>query len=154
MKKYKFKATIEGGGGGGAGVSFPYDVEKEFGTRAIVPVKATFDGVPYRGSLMNCGMPNHILGVLKGTREKIGKSIGDTVEVEVWRDEELRTVDTPPNLEKLLKKESLFAGFRKLSYTHQKEYVRWIEEAKKEETRQRRLAKCVEMLKAGIKSPG
>jgi hypothetical protein len=154
MKKYKFKATIEGGGGGGAGVSFPYDVEKEFGTKASVPVKATVDGAPYTGSLMNCGMPNHILAVLKGTREKIGKGVGDTVEVEVWRDEEVRTVATPPDLEKLLKKEGLLAGFKKLSYSHQKEYVRWIEGARKEETRQRRLAKCVEMLNVGIKTPG
>ncbi len=154
MKRYKFKATVEGGDGGGAGVSFPYDVEKEFGTKASVPVRATIDGVPYTGSLMNCGLPNHILAVLKGTREKIGKGVGDTVEVVVWRDEEVRTVETPPELEKLLKKEGLLAGFRKLSYTHQKEYVRWITEARKEETRQRRLAKCVEMLKAGIKMPG
>jgi hypothetical protein len=154
MKKYKFKATIEGGGGGGAGVSFPYDVEKEFGTRANVPVKATLDGVPYTGSLMNCGMPNHILAVLKGTRERIGKGVGDTVEVEVWKDEAERTIETPKDLKVLLKSEALLASFEKLSYTHRKEYVRWIEEAKKEETRQRRLAKCVEMLKAGIKTPG
>jgi hypothetical protein len=129
-------------------------VEKEFGTNASVPVKATIDSVPYTGSLMSCGMPSHILAVLKGTREKIGKGVGDTVEVEVWRDDEVRTVDTPPDLEKLLKKEGLLAGFRKLSYTHRKEYVRWITEARKEETRQRRLAKCVEMLKAGTKTPG
>jgi hypothetical protein len=154
MKKYKFKAVIEGGSGGGVGVSFPYDVEKEFGTKASVPVKAAVDGVAYTGSLMNCGMPSHILGVLKSTREKIGKGVGDTVEVVVWKDEQERAIETPKDLKALLKKEGLLAAFAKLSYTHQKEYVRSIEEAKKEETRQRRLAKCVEMLKAGIKTPG
>jgi bifunctional DNA-binding transcriptional regulator/antitoxin component of YhaV-PrlF toxin-antitoxin module len=154
MKKYKFKATIEGGPGGGAGVTFPYDVEKEFGTKASVPVKATVDGAPYSGSLMNCGMSNHMLCVLKGTREKIGKGVGDEVEVVVRRDEELRTVETPPDFEKLLKKEGLLVGFKKLSYTHQKEYVRWITEAKKEETRQNRMTKAMAMLKSGIKTPG
>src|ERR1035441_1673236 len=52
MKKYKFKATIQPGISGGA--VFPYDVEREFGTRARVPVKSTLDGVPYSGSLIKC----------------------------------------------------------------------------------------------------
>ncbi len=154
MKKYKFKATIQGGPNGGAGVAFPYDVDKEFSTKANVPVKATLDGVPYTGSLMNCGMPSHMLAVLKSTRERIGKNVGDEVEVEVWRDEELRTVKTPPDFEKLLNKEGLLVGFKKLSYTHQKEYVRWITEAKKKETRQNRMMKAMAMLKSEIKTPG
>jgi hypothetical protein len=152
-KKYQFKAKIIGGPGGGAGVAFPYDVEKEFGTRASIPVKATFDGVPYTGSLMNCGMPSHVLGVLKGIREQIGKGIGDKVEVVLWKDDQVRTVDAPPDFERLLKRDGLLAGFKKLSFTHQKEYVRWITEAKKEETRQNRIAKAVTMLKAGTKTP-
>jgi uncharacterized protein YdeI (YjbR/CyaY-like superfamily) len=44
------------------------------------------------------------------------------------------------------------AAFEKLSYTHKREYVMWIEEAKKEETRQRRIAKAIEMLKQGRKA--
>ena len=47
MKKYKFKAKIEAGDGGGAYVLFPYDTGKEFATKGKVPVKATFNGVPY-----------------------------------------------------------------------------------------------------------
>ena len=154
MKKYKFKATIEGGPGGGAGVAFPYDVEQEFGTRASVPVKATIDSVPYTGSLMNCGLPYHVLGVLKGVRAQIGKGVGESVDIEVWKDEAVRTVDAPPEFERLLKKEGLLAGFKKLSYTHRKEYVKWITEAKKEETRQSRMTKAVAMLRAGTKTPG
>ena len=95
MKKYKFKATIQSGIGGGAGVVFPYDVEKEFGVKGKVPVKATFDGVPYAGSLVKCGGPEHMLGVLKAIREQIGKGPGDTVEVVVWKDDEVRTVEVP-----------------------------------------------------------
>ena len=70
-------------------------------------------------------------------REKIGKGPGDTVSVTVERDNSVRTVEVPPELQKLLKKEGLLPVFEKLSYTHRKEYCRWITEAKKEETRQR-----------------
>ena len=73
MKKYKFKAKIEAGDGGGAYVLFPYDIEKEFATKGKVSVKATFDGVPYRGSLIKYGNPLHMLGMLKAIREQIGK---------------------------------------------------------------------------------
>jgi bifunctional DNA-binding transcriptional regulator/antitoxin component of YhaV-PrlF toxin-antitoxin module len=154
MKKYKFKATIQPGMGGGAGVVFPYDVEEEFGTRANVRVKSTLDGVPYTGSLVKCGDANHMLGVLKGIREQIGKGPGDAIEVVVWKDEEERIVEVPVEFEKLMKKEGLFAGFEKLSYTNRKEYCRWIREAKREETRQMRLNKSIEMLRKGVKTPG
>ncbi len=154
MKRYKFKATIQAGIGGGAGVIFPYDVEREFGTKARVPVKSTFDGVPYTGSLIRCGASDHMLGVLKGIRDQIGKGPGDVIEVEVWKDEEERTVDVPAEFKRLMKKEGLLAGFEKLSYTHRKEYCRWIAGAKKEETRLARMAKAVEMLRGGAKTPG
>jgi len=154
MKRYRFNAVIEAGEGGGAGVSFPYDVEKEFGTRGNVPIKATIDEVPYSGSLINCGTARHTLGVLKGIRQQIGKGPGDTVGVVIWKDDGVRTVAVPAELEKLLKRERLWTDFERLSYTHRKEYVRWIEEGKKEETRTNRLAKAVVMLREGMKTPG
>ncbi len=154
MNKYKFKAKLQAGGGGGAYVIFPYDVEKEFGTRGQVPVKATLGGVPYTGSLMKYGLPQHFLGVSKAIREQIGKAPGDTIEVELWKDEEVRTIEIPTEFQKLMKKEGLLPFFEKLSYTHRKEYCRWITEAKKEETRLRRLDKAVEMLRNGVKTPG
>ena len=72
MRKYKFEATIEAGHAGGAYVLFPYDTEKEFATKGKVPVKATFDGVPYRGSLIGYSKPQHMLGVLKAIRKQTG----------------------------------------------------------------------------------
>jgi hypothetical protein len=154
MKKYKFKAKIEAGDGGGAYVLFPYDTEKEFGSKGKVPVKATFNGVPYSGSLIKYGDPLHILGMLKAIRTETGKGPGDTIEVVVWKDEEIRTVDVPAQFKNLMKKEGLIPVFEKLSYTHRKEYCRWITEAKKEETRLKRLEKAIEMLKKGVKTPG
>jgi hypothetical protein len=153
MKKYKFRAEIQPGSGGGAFVFFPCDTEKEFGTRGKVPVKATFDGVPYTGSLIKYGHPQHILGILKGIREQIGKGPGATLDVVVWRDETERTVDVPPEFQKLMEKRKLLPVFEKLSYTHKKEYCRWITEAKREETRRQRLQKAIELLEKGIKTP-
>ncbi len=64
----------------GAYVEFPYDVKEEFG-KGRVKVHATFDGVPYDGSLVRMGTPCHIIGVLKDIRKQIGKQPGDTVHV-------------------------------------------------------------------------
>ena len=154
MKKYKFKAKIEAGDGGGAYILFPYDTEKEFATKGRVPIKATFDGVPYTGSLVKYGQPQHMLGLLKSIREQIGKGPGDMIEVTIQKDEEERVVEIPPAFEKLLKKEGLLPAFEKLSYTHRKEYCRWLTEAKREETRLARLEKAIAMLKKGVKTPG
>ena len=95
-----------------------------------------------------------MLGILKALREQLGKQPGDQVKVEVWKDDAIRKVEIPPAFAALLKKEKLLPAFEKLSYTHRKEYCRWISEAKKEETRQTRLGKAIEMLKKGIKTPG
>ncbi len=66
----------------GAYVEFPYDVREEFG-RGRVKVHATFDGVPYDGSLVRMGTPGHIIGVRKDIRAAIAKQPGDTVAVTI-----------------------------------------------------------------------
>ena len=66
----------------GAYVEIPFDVRERFG-RGRVKVHATFDGEPYDGSLVRMGTPDHILGLRKDIRQKIGKQPGDTVQVTV-----------------------------------------------------------------------
>lgn len=154
MKQYKFQATIEPASSGGACVLFPFDVQQEFGVRGQVPVKATFDGVPYTGTMIKYGRPQHMLPILKSIREQIGKGPGDTVRVTVERDPGVRTIEIPPAFKAALKKERLLAFFEKLSYSHRKEYIRWIGEAKKEETRAARASKALTMLRDGVKTPG
>ncbi|MGB2868630.1 MAG: YdeI/OmpD-associated family protein, partial [Bacteroidota bacterium] len=80
--------------------------------------------------------------------------IGEEVKVVLWRDEKERKVGVPSDLAKVMKKEKLLEFFESLSYTHQKEYSRWITEAKKEETKQSRLEKAIQMLKKKVKTPG
>ncbi len=148
-KKQTFTAMIQNAGGGGAFVEVPFDVEEKLGSKRP-KVKALIDGVPYRGLLVRMGGPNHILLILKGIREQIGKTFGDEVTITVEPDTEPRVIVIPKDLRKELKKDQeAKAFFDKLSYTHQKEYVRWVEEAKKEQTRQSRIVKTIEMLKKG-----
>ncbi len=154
MKEYKFKAKIQSGDAGGAYVLFPYDVQQEFGTKGKIPIKATFDGVPYAGSLIKYGNPRHMLPILKAIREQIGKGPGDTVEVALWKDDAPRTLEVPSQFEEAMRKGGVTQLFDRLSYTHRKEYCRWITEAKKEETRLRRLEKAIEMLRRGVPTPG
>ena len=148
-KKHAFIATIQNAGGGGAFVEVPFDVETAFGSKRP-KIKALIEGVPYRGLLVRMGGPNHMLIILKGIREQIGKTFGDEIRVSVEEDVEERVVAIPAELKRIFKSDKeAKAAFEKLSYTHQKEYVTWINGAKKEETRQNRIVKTIEMLKKG-----
>ena len=85
------------------------------------------------------GGPNHMIIILKGIREQIGKTFGNEIQVSVELDTEKRVIEIPKDLMKELKNnKEAKAFFDKLSYSHQREYVMWINEAKKDETRQRR----------------
>lgn len=80
---YEFTAEIKKVEGiDGAYVEFPYDVRQEFG-KGRVKVAATFDGVPYEGSLVKMNTPCHILGLRKDIRAQINKQPGDTVRVTI-----------------------------------------------------------------------
>jgi bifunctional DNA-binding transcriptional regulator/antitoxin component of YhaV-PrlF toxin-antitoxin module len=150
-EKHTFRAVIENAGGGGAFVRIPFDVEEIFGKKRV-KVKATINGEPYRGTLVRMGEPCHILIVLKEIREKIGKTFGDQVEVTVEEDTEPYVVEIPPELAQALKQEpEVEAVFLRMAYSHQREYVRWISEAKRAETRQKRVAEAIEILKRGGK---
>jgi Domain of unknown function (DUF1905)/Bacteriocin-protection, YdeI or OmpD-Associated len=153
MKKHTFKAEIRAGAGGGAYVVFPYDAEKKFGTKGKVPVDTTIDGAPYKGALFRMGMPDHILGVPKTIRQQIGKGPGDIVAVVLWKDDAPREVAVPPELKARMKKAGVLPFFDSLRFTHRKEYSRWITEAKKDETRSRRLGKAIELLTNGVRRP-
>ena len=153
MKKYKFEAEIQEGRGGGAYVVFPYDVHREFGTNGKVPVAATIDGVPDKSALIRMGLPHHILGVPKAIRAQKKKQPGDVVTIVLWKDDEPREVAVPPELQARMKKAGVLPFFESLSFTHRKEYCRWIAEAKKDETRARRLDKAIELLTDGVRTP-
>ncbi len=147
MKKIKFKTEILRNGNMDATyVLFPYDTNELYGTGGRVKVKAMFDGIPYRGSLAPMGLCNHVLILTKDVRSKTGKKAGDVIEVVIEQDKDERTVETPKDFLKELKKAGLAQFFEKMSYTHRKEYVNSVIEAVKPETRARRISKAVEMI--------
>ncbi len=148
---HEFDAVIKPGRGGGALVEIPFSVQEEFGTRGQVRVTATFDGEPYRGSIAPMG-GRHMLGIAKAIRASIGKNIGDLVHVIVQQDTAPREVEVPRELRDALAGDAVAtAAFEGLAYTYRKEYARWIADAKREETRQRRLDKTLEKLRRGEK---
>ncbi len=145
--RIEFRAKIKVLENGGAHVEFPGDIEKLFGVRGRVPVRVTFDGEAYRGSMVRMGMPKHILLILKEIREKLGKGEGDTIRVTVELDDAPRVVDLSADVEAAYKKAGVLDRYRALSYSQQRERNIWIEEAKQAETRARRIAKSVADLK-------
>jgi hypothetical protein len=158
MKKNKisFHAILEGSDPriDAVYVSIPFDVEKIFGTKGQVKVKATFDGHPYRGSLANMGTGCHIIGVRKEIRQAISKNVGDHIRVTIEKDSEKRVVEVPIELRKILNKNpKVKSFFGKLSYTNQKEYAQWITSAKKQETKENRLSLALIKLHSGKRNP-
>jgi uncharacterized protein YdeI (YjbR/CyaY-like superfamily) len=94
------------------------------------------------------------VGVHKATREAAGVGVGDTIHVELERDERERVVEVSPELEAALAGDAgARPAFDRLSFTHRREYAEWVGGAKRPETRERRLVKPVEMLRAGVKRP-
>ncbi|MBI5727821.1 MAG: DUF1905 domain-containing protein [Ignavibacteriales bacterium] len=150
--KIQFTAVIKQGSGGGAFVELPFDVEKTFGKKRV-KIRALFDGVPYRGTLIRMESECHLLLILKEIREKIGKQPGSTVDVTLWEDTEPRVVLIPGDVTEMLTRSDLLEIFEKLSYTHQREYINWITEAKRTGTRLNRIEKMGTMLQAGKKEP-
>lgn len=148
---HAFTAPIERVESGGAYVTVPFDVEAAFGKKRV-PVRATIDGVEYRGSLVRMGGPCHVFGVTKAIREQLGKQPGDLVEVVLQEDTEPREVEVPADFAAALAAQpAAEAHFNALAYTHKREYVEWIADAKRPETRERRIAKAVELLGEGKK---
>lgn len=126
----------------------PFDVKEVFGAKRV-KVKATFDGIEYRGSLVNMG-GCYMLGMTQEIRKKLGKDFGEAVEVTIEKDEEERTVELPEDFQIMLNSNpKALETFEKLSYTKRKEYITWITDAKKAETRQKRLEKSLENLLDG-----
>jgi hypothetical protein len=144
-KQRSFSAVIQEARGGGAFVEVPYDVTAEYGS-ARPKVVVTFDGEPYRGTIASMGGVA-MVGVLKEIRTKLGKNVGDSVKVTIEADSAPREVEVPEDLRAALRAAGLEAAFDKLSYTHRKEHVNAVLEAKQPQTRQRRIQKALDMLR-------
>jgi len=146
----EFEAVLEATttGGGGCLVRVPGEVVAGLGLKGRPRVRSTIAGTPYRGSLMPCD-GGLALGVLKAIREARHLKVGDRLKLTLAIDTEARTVDVPSDLaEALARDPAAAAAWAALSYTQRKEIARSLTEAKKAETRARRLESAVKRLSA------
>lgn len=142
---HTFDATIQAGRGGGAFVEIPFDVKAEYGT-ARAKVVVTFDGELYRGTTATMGGVA-MIGILKDIRAKLAKDIGDRVRVTIETDTAPREVTVPEDLADALAAAGLRERFEKLAFTHRKEHVNAVLEAKQQQTRERRIEKVIAALR-------
>jgi bacteriocin resistance YdeI/OmpD-like protein/uncharacterized protein DUF1905 len=113
------------------------------------PVVATVNGYTWRTTVTRM-RGEFLLGLNRVVRQGAGVEAGDTVEVKLELDTAPREIELPEALAGALAQDSeARAAFDRLAYTHRKEYARWIDEAKRDETRQRRVAQALEMLRQG-----
>ncbi|VYT81012.1 DUF1905 domain-containing protein [Clostridium tertium] len=152
MKKYNFEAEIKKHEGKDATyIEVPLDIEKEFGAKRV-RVKVKFDNVEYRGSVVRMGLPCYMIGITKEIRNKIGKTYGDIVSVELQKDEEEREIELPKDFkEKLILSKEAHEFYESLSYSQKRKYFQWITSAKKEETKAKRMSEAIEKLESKIK---
>ncbi len=126
------------------GITIPFDVEKVFGAKRV-PVKVWINDVEYRSTIFRRN-GKYMMAVPKILRDAAGVEGGEMITVEMEKDLEKRAVEVPKDFAEALEKAGLTEVFAKMSFTHQKEYAQAIVEAKKEETRTRRIEKAIEQL--------
>ena len=144
--RQSFSGTVERDGTS-CFIALPFDPKAVFGT-VRAPVAVTVNGYAFRSRVVAMGGPACI-GLRREHREAVGLSGGETVAVTVALDTAPRTVTAPADLLRALKAApDALAGWKALSYTHQREHVEAIEDARKPETRARRIAAAVAMVAA------
>ncbi len=144
-----FRTTLQRFGPNNTGIEVPEEVLVGLGRGRRVAVRATVNGYTYRTSVAPY-MGRILMPFSAEHRAASGLAGGEEIEVELVPDDAPREVDVPADLATALAgapdAQAFFAG---LSYTNQRAYVVWIEEAKKQETRTARVASAVTMLAEG-----
>jgi hypothetical protein len=144
----KFKTSIlQADGMNATGIVVPDAVVEKLGAGKKPKVAVTLKGYTYRSTVAVMG-GKYMLPLAKKHRDAAGVKANDKVEVTLELDTAPREVEVPKDLAAALKKADLTNAFAALSFTHRKEHVRAIEEAKAPETRARRIEKAVAMVNA------
>jgi Bacteriocin-protection, YdeI or OmpD-Associated/Domain of unknown function (DUF1905) len=142
----EFEGVVEAGRGGGAFVELPAEVLDALGGGKRFHVRGTLNGVDFASSTMPMGGGRVCLGLHKATREHAGVAPGDAIRLSVERAERPE-VEVPDELKEALASDpEAAAAFERLAHTHRREYAQWVAEAKKPETRARRVQQTLERL--------
>src|SRR5690242_7943517 len=148
MAANEFEGVVEAARGGGAFVELPPAVLDALGGGKRFHVRGTLNGVDFASSTMPMGGGRVCLGLHKATREAAGVAPGDAVRLAVERAERPE-VEVPDELQEALARDpDAAAAFERLAHTHRREYAQWVAEAKKPETRARRVEQTLERLRA------
>ena len=149
LVRMRFRAKVELGGKTATGIPVPQHVVAAMDSGKRPAVQVTVGGHSYRTTVASM-RGRYFVPLSKENREAAGVAAGDEVAVDIQGDAEPRKVAIPSDLADALAGDDAARTFLdRLSYTHRKEWVRWVEEAKKAETRAARIAKTVESLHAG-----
>ncbi len=145
----RFRTTVELGGKTATGLQIPDEVVASLAAGKRPAVRITIGGHTYRTTVASMG-GRFLVPLSADNRAAAGVAAGDEIDVDIEADAEPREVVVPGDLAEALEKDGAArAFFATLAYTHRKEWVRWIEEAKKVETRSARVTKAVVSLGAG-----
>lgn len=146
----KFQATLRPDPTGtGTYVLVPREVEKALGLKGRPKIQSVIAGHAYRGSLMPTA-DGFCLGVLKAIQQAAGLSRGDMITVELELDIAPRVIEPPADLAKAFARDKrALVAWERLSHTNKREIAMGLEEAKKPETRERRLAAALDKLSGG-----
>jgi Bacteriocin-protection, YdeI or OmpD-Associated/Domain of unknown function (DUF1905) len=145
----RFRAVLELHGKTATGFAVPAAVVEALGSNRRPPVLVTIGPHTYRSTIAARGGV-YLLGVSAENRSLAGVSAGEEVDIDVVLDTEPREVELPDDFAQALNAvPGLRQAFDALAFTHRKEHVRAIEDAKTADTRTRRINKAVEKLTAG-----
>jgi len=145
----RFEVEIESLGPA-LGFDVPFDPNVEFG-KVRAPVRVTINGYEF-ATTIGAMSGRYLVGLNKEVRALTRVEAGDRVDVELVLDEEPRTVEVPADLAAALDPDSR-AFLDSLSHTDRKEYVRWVEQAKREEPRRARIEQAAARLAEQVRHP-
>jgi Bacteriocin-protection, YdeI or OmpD-Associated/Domain of unknown function (DUF1905) len=144
-----FRTTIQAAMKTATGIVVPDEVVAALGAGKKPPVVVTINGASYRSTLAVMG-GRCMVGVSAQNRALTGVAAGDDVDVRLALDTAPRTVEVPDDLGAALAGEpAAKTFFDGLSVSQRKWFVLSVESAKTAETRQRRVGKALELLRAG-----
>lgn len=143
----RFRTVVERGRKTATGLQVPDDVVSALAAGKRPSVQVSVGGHTYRTTVASMG-GRFLVPLSAENRAAAGVAAGDEVDVGIALDIAPREVTVPADLaDALAQDDDAREFFDSLAYTHRKEWVRWIEEAKKAETRNARVSKAVESLR-------
>ena len=145
----RIRARLQARGPAAAVVLSDEQVAAMAGDARAPAVTVRVNGQTFAGRIGRMG-GEALLGFNRAVREQTGVAVGDELELEIALDSEPRAVEVPEDLaERLADDDAARAAFDAIAYTHRKAFARWVADARRPDTRRRRIAETLTMLREG-----